>query len=112
MKALTINIIYFLLFVFIILFSNSIPAQNVSKFKYIYPKPNSSYVSINSSILIRQGSKIERSGVNGSIITAVGSKSGVHTGKFILANDSRTLVFTPTAPFQINEDVAVTLKSV
>jgi hypothetical protein len=110
-KALTINIIYFLLFVFIILFSNSIPAQNVSKFKYIYPKPNSSYVSINSSILIRQGSKIERSGLNGSIITAVGSKSGVHTGKFILANDSRTLVFTPAAPFQINEDVAVTLKS-
>jgi len=110
-KALTVNITCYLLFVITILFSNSIPAQNVSKFKYIYPQPNSSYVSINSSILIRQGSKIERSGVNGSIIKAVGSISGVHTGKIILANDSRTLVFTPAAPFQTNEDITVTLKS-
>ncbi len=110
MKAHTVDITCFLLFEIIILFPNSIPAQNISKFSYINPQPNSLYVSVTSNILIRQGNKIDRSSIDGSIIEAVGSKSGIHTGKIILANDSRTLIFTPAAPFQTNEDVTVTLK--
>jgi hypothetical protein len=83
-------------------------AQNISQFKYINPLPNSSFVSINSNIVIRQGNKLDKTSINYNLINAVGTKSGLHTGKIILANDSRTLVFTPSSSFQTDEVVTVT----
>jgi hypothetical protein len=84
-------------------------AHNVSGFQYIDPVPNSSYVSINNKILIRQGSILNKASVNNSLIHAVGTKSSNHTGTIILAKDSRTLIFTPSTPFQTDEEVTVTL---
>jgi hypothetical protein len=108
-KIATYNI--FLLSICIIINSISIQAQNSSGFQYINPLPNSYYVSINSNILIRQGSVIKRSSVNDNLVEASGSKSGRHTGKIILADDSRTLIFTPYTPFQTGEEVTVKLNN-
>ncbi len=105
------NKVLFLSIIFLISFSyKHLNGQGIKSFQYLNPMPNSSYVSINSNIIIRQGSVISRASINNDLIDAVGAKSGVHKGKVILADDSRTLVFTPFAPFQNDEEVTVTLK--
>ena len=110
MKVLSDKIVYFLSIGIIILYSSSISAQNTYQFQYINPLPNSSYVSVNSNIIIRKGNNINKAGINDNLIEAVGTKSGVHTGKIILANDSRTLIFTPYTPFKTDEEVTIILK--
>jgi hypothetical protein len=92
-----------------ILYSEFILAQNISKIQYLNPLPNSSYVSVNSHILIRQGGVINKTSINDNLIQVVGLKSGIHSGKLILANDARTLIFTPNTLFQTNEEVSVSL---
>lgn len=107
------NLMNKILLSFIIIFSllgTKLFAQNISNYQYLNPLPNSSYVSINSNILIRQGNVINKSSITNNLIDAVGTKSGLHTGKIILANDSRTLIFTPSIPFKTDEDVIVNLK--
>jgi hypothetical protein len=88
----------------------SIKAQSTTGFQYINPLPNSDYVSAISNIIIRPGDPISRSVIYDDLIEAVGTTSGVHKGKIVLAKDSRTLIFTPFVPFQPNEDVTVTLR--
>ena len=60
--------------------------------------------------IIRQGDYINKASINDNLIEAPGTKSGIHTGKIILANDSRTIIFTPYTPFQTDEEVTITLK--
>ncbi len=110
MKVLSDNIFCFLLIVVIILYPGSIGAQITSEFQYINPLPNSSYVSVNSNIIIRKGNSINKASINDNLIEAVGTKSGVLAGKIILADDFRTLIFTPSAPFQTDEEVTIKLK--
>lgn len=111
MKRLVNNTLFGVSISIIVLLSNPLSAQNVSGFQYINPLPNSHYISINSNVIIRQGSVICESSINDNLIEAIGTKSGIHTGKIILANDSRTIIFTPFAPFQTDEDVIVNLKA-
>lgn len=85
-------------------------AQNISKFQYINPLPNSSYVSIGSNIIIRQGNVINKNSLNDNLIEAFGTKSGIHKGRINLADDSKTIIFTPFIPFQTDEEVTVKLK--
>lgn len=91
--------------------SFQVSAQNISGFNYINPAPNSRYVSVKTKILIRQGDIINRNSVNDGLIKAVGTKSGIHYGKLILADDNKTLVFSPEQYFQTDEDVTVNLMS-
>ena len=88
----------------------SIKAQSIRGFQYINPLPNSKYVSANSNIIIRQGDPISRSSIDDNLIEVLGTTSGIHKGKIVLAKDSRTLIFTPLIPFQPNEDVTVNFK--
>ena len=90
--------------------SESMPANSNSKFEYINPLPNSSYVSVKSSIIIRPGGIIDKATINDDLIYVTGSKSGYHSGKFFLADDFRTLIFTPITQFDTDENVSVTLK--
>jgi Arylsulfotransferase (ASST)/Secretion system C-terminal sorting domain/Cep192 domain 4 len=83
--------------------------QNSPGFNYVNPVPNSNYVSIYSTVIIRQGDEIDKSSINSDLIELVGSKSGLHNGRLILAEDSRTLIFRPAVPFQTGEDVTVKL---
>ena len=97
---------------FIILSSTitEIQAQYSTNFQYINPVPNSSYVSVRTKILIRPGGVINKASVSNNLIKAIGSKSGTHYGKLILADDSKTLNFTPKEYFKPDEDVKIILK--
>ena len=86
-------------------------AQNISNFEYINPKPNSKYVSVETEILIRQGSPISPASINDNLVQAEGTKSGAHSGMLTLSDDSKTIIFTPAKSFQADEDVSVILKS-
>ncbi len=103
----TISIIlYFILFC---ICSTLISAQNISKFEYLSPKPNSKYVSVKSCILIRQSKTINKAGLNNDLLKVYGIKSGIHKGKLSLSDDNRTIIFTPENYFQTDEDVTVKL---
>jgi len=99
-------ILYSFLF---ITYSTLISAQSVSNFEYVNPIPNSSYASVKTCILIRQGSVINKASLNASLIRVVGTKSGTHTGKLSISDDNKTIIFTPDTYFQTDEDVTVTL---
>lgn len=89
---------------------NRLSAQSYSDYQYLNPIPNSNYVSVDSKIIIRQGSKIENTTLSAGLIQVIGTKSGIHGGNLVLAEDSKTIVFTPSEPFAVNEDVKVIFK--
>lgn len=101
----------FLIFTGILfLLINYVEAQEVNGFQYVNPFPNSQFVAPQSKIIIRQGKLIDRSSISNNIIKVTGSLSGNHTGTILLAADNKTLTFTPSAYFQVNENVTVELR--
>lgn len=84
--------------------------QNVSNFLYISPVPGSVVVTPESNIIIRPREALAPFNLNDTTILIVnGSISGLHTGKFYLTEDSKTLVFQPDLPFSAGESVSVHL---
>ena len=100
-----------LFFLVSISFTNILSAQNLSRFEYISPRPNTIYASINSKILIRPGQALDRSSINNDILSVIGSKSGNHFGIINLSDDSKTIIFSPSNSFQPDEDVTVKLNN-
>ena len=99
----------YLLFCVYSLSVNSIYAQTVSTgYQFLNPKPNASYVSIDSRIILRPGATIASSSVKNDVLSVTGSKSGTHTGTIALANDKKTLNFSPSSAFSEDEIVQVT----
>jgi Arylsulfotransferase (ASST)/Secretion system C-terminal sorting domain/Cep192 domain 4 len=92
-----------------LLLAFSVYGQQPGKFQYINPKSHSGYASPESSIIIREGSTIDRTTVDEKLIKVYGSQSGIHKGNFLLSDDSRTLVFNPYLPFLPWEKVTVEL---
>ncbi len=84
-------------------------ANNISEFQYLNPLPNSRYVSVQSTIIIKKGPAINKASINSSLINVYGSKSGTHTGQMKLSSDSRTVIFIPDIPFATNEDIVINL---
>ena len=116
MRDITVNNLkYFLLISFMSAVfsfpSVSAYAQQNANFQYINPIPNSSYVSVKTNIIIRQGTAIDKSTVNSNLINVSGSFSGIHSGKISLSDDSKTLIFKPDKFFHTGEEVAVVLKN-
>ncbi len=110
MKKLVKNKIILVFYICIIVLGlDQVKAQNVPGIQYVNPLPNSSFVSPKTNILIRQGSFINKASIDNNLVVAIGAKSGVHKGKIVLADDSRTIIFTPFVPFQTDEDVTVIL---
>ncbi len=77
--------------------------------EFLSPVPDAEYVHRESSIIIRQGEKINTASIDKFLIELSGSKSGQHAGDLILAKDQKTLIFTPFSPFQPSETVTVTI---
>ncbi|MBK7631177.1 MAG: Ig-like domain-containing protein [Ignavibacteriales bacterium] len=100
--------INYLLLAFLLLL-NSVYAQN--NYVYVSPKPNSILVSSKTNIILRSNSIVDRSSLNLSLISVVGSQSGLHTGQLILSDDKRTIVFNPDQQFVGNEIVTVSMLS-
>ncbi len=84
--------------------------NNIDKFQYLYPVPNSAMVSPRTNIIIRFGNEIKSQTISSAKISVTGSASGEHNGSFILSDDNKTLVFNPYSPFIYNETVSVSLK--
>lgn len=83
---------------------------------YLSPVPGAALVPIKSPIVVRFNQPIDPASLNqyagqanhiDPLFEVVGSKSGPHTGTVRLAQDSRTLLFTPSQPFATDETVSV-----
>ena len=75
---------------------------------YISPVPGSSLNMPGTNIIIRSTEPIDEATLRSSnAVTVTGTKSGVHYGRLVLADDSKTAVFLPDVPFTEGEQVSV-----
>jgi hypothetical protein len=85
-------------------------AQQENPFQYVSPKPNSEMVSNETNIILRHTNKLQETTIVQKLITVIGSKSGAHTGDFLLSDDNQTIVFNPHKAFDYDETVTVSVK--
>ena len=85
-------------------------AQQENPFQYVSPKPNSEMVSNETNIILRHTNKLQEATIVQKLITVIGSKSGTHTGDFLLSDDNQTIVFNPHKAFDYDEIVTVSVK--
>ena len=97
-----------LLLLCVILLANNTSAQSII---YTSPKPNSSFVSLSSNIIIRCDHKFDISSITPDKFLVEGSLSGVHSGTIRVADDQKTILFTPVEQFSANEEVSVKVSS-
>ena len=93
----------------VVLASCQCVTAQISRFEYIFPKPNSILNSRETNIIIRQGGRVDRSSLSDRLPAVTGSASGVHAGTFMLSDDNTTLQFHSIDPFSPNETVTVAL---
>ena len=79
------------------------PLHSQNNWNYISPIPGSKFINPESTIVFRQGEKIDKSSIDQSLIKVNGSVSGLVEGKLILAKDERTLIFIPNTTFRYKE---------
>jgi hypothetical protein len=82
-----------------------------SNYVYVSPKPNSILVSNQTNIIFRSSSIVDPNSLVSSLVSVHGSQSGLHTGKLILSDDKRTIVFNPDQQFIGDEIVYVIIES-
>lgn len=88
------------------------PGQEPLTLVYISPQPAAQFVSANAAIAIRQGEEIERASLlHANLFQVIGTQSGAHAGRVILADDQQTVIFEPAQPFTPGEQVEVTLRA-
>lgn len=111
------NNIYSSLTIFLFLVSINIFGGGSQKFTsndnfvYLSPVPNSKLNSSQTNIIIRSNSGINKSSVKRNILSVKGSISGIHSGKIILADDYKSLLFNPDYPFSNGESIIVNLSN-
>lgn len=79
--------------------------------QYYFPLQGAKYVSTGTTIAVRYGPELSAKDVAGLSFTVRGSVSGPHQGKTILADDHKTVIFKPDAPFSPGEVVTVDVNS-
>jgi hypothetical protein len=94
----------FLIIIFTVQFSELLSAKTIH---YISPLPDSKYNLENTNIIIGYSTQLSKSFINSIDIKAIGSISGIHTGKIILAEKSSKIIFKPDNPFISGEKVTV-----
>ena len=83
-------------------------AQGADRFSYQSPEPGSIDVSPATNIIVRYAKPLEKSTLlTPSLFMVQGSMSGLHSGKVVLSDDQRTVVFNPDVPFALAETVNV-----
>jgi len=108
-----IKIICAFVFFFCGYFNSDIIAQNsnIDKYVYIAPLPGSEKVTPYTNIILTEGPQLDRTTIDRSEIIVIGSKSGIHKGKKLIVENSKTILFKPLTPFAENEKVSVELHS-
>ena len=77
-------------------------------FRYLSPRADARFVMPQSTLIFRPGDGMNRYGPAWtSSMKVVGSTSGVHEGRWITADDSRTIIFRPDRGFEPGETVVV-----
>jgi hypothetical protein len=79
--------------------------------QYYSPLQEAEHVSTGATIAVRYGPEL----INGTLaslkFTVRGSKSGLHEGQKILADDHKTVIFKPSTPFTPGEQVEINIGS-
>ena len=77
-------------------------------FRYLSPRPDARFVMPQSTLIFRPGDGLDRFGPAWtSSMKVSGSVSGAHEGRWITADDSRTVIFRPDRGFDLGETVVV-----
>ena len=99
-------------FSFIFLLISVTLAQNLNtkKFQYLSPVPGSKLNSTGTNIIIRFGEAFDNNNLDNCLIVK-GEKSGQHSGKIILAENNKTILFQPDKEFADGENVSVELNA-
>lgn len=92
-------------------FSPHQPAQAAPLVEYRNPAPFSKAVNPTNTIAIRLGPSLSKAAVATLEFQVIGSRSGLHAGEVVLADDQRTIIFKPTSSFALGETVRVSIKS-
>ncbi|HTK31078.1 MAG TPA: aryl-sulfate sulfotransferase [Candidatus Saccharimonadaceae bacterium] len=89
-----------------------VAAPAIPGLRYVSPLPNAQMILPRSNVILALD-QAPRQSVSelSAAISVFGSSSGAHAGRLALADDGRTLVFTPVEPFAWNERVTVRLAS-
>ena len=81
---------------------------NIENYQYLSPVPGSKLNSTETNIIIKTGDVFDNSILDEpSLLIVSGSKSGVHSGEIILAEEGRTIIFKPYNRFADGENVTV-----
>jgi hypothetical protein len=79
--------------------------------QYYSPLQNANYVSKDATIILRYGPSLTPQIAEGLNIIVSGAQSGGHSGKIVLADDHKTIIFKPDQPFTPGEQVRVNVGS-
>ncbi len=77
---------------------------------YQSPLPESQLVQPESTIIFRFEETVNVTSLRNSLLQVSGSRSGEHEGTMYLAQDKRTVIFTPVYPYTPGETVGVKLR--
>ncbi|MCD4730569.1 MAG: aryl-sulfate sulfotransferase [Bacteroidales bacterium] len=102
-----ILILHLIISLFIV--HSEIQSQEVktAKFNYISPVPGSKYIMPQNNIALRHGDPIQVESLQNFSIHVTGTESGRITGRIVLSDDLRTVIFKPDNPFAFGEEVQV-----
>ena len=94
---------------FVTMIGGSVHAESSSElFRYMSPRADARFVMSQSTLIFRPGNGMNRYGPAWtSSMKVVGSMSGLHEGRWITADDSRTIIFKPDRGFKPGETVVV-----
>ena len=96
--------------IIVVLFCSSIASaqQEVrNKYEFISPVPGSDFNTLESNIIIREGTYVDFTTLGKDAIVVIGSKSGKIEGEIILSDDQKTIIFEPFQNFEPSEKINV-----
>ena len=102
-----ILILHLIISLFIV--HSEIQSQEVktAKFNYISPVPGSKYIMPQNNIALRHGDPLQLESLQNFSIKVTGTESGRITGRIVLSDDLRTVIFKPDNSFAFGEEVQV-----
>ena len=86
-------------------------ASASAAYPYLSPTPGSQHVSPHNNIVVRSHRDLDVATLKAVALTVAGARSGLHDGKLTLSDDGKTLIFRPTQPFALGEEVNVWFSS-
>ena len=100
----------FILSIFIFVFMKLSPV--FTQIIYTDPLDKAKYVNVHNSIILGFSHSVDtRITEDKTSFTITGSKSGSHSGKIILVENNRKIIFEPDMPFEYDEKITVIFNS-